>query len=59
MMPFIQIIAVLIVVGLLLWAVGEIPMDGTIKRILRVLVIVAVVLWLMSAFGILPNLKQL
>lgn len=58
-MPLLQIIGVLIVVGLALWAIGAIPMDGTIKRIIRVIVIVVVVLWLLSVFGIMPNLRRL
>ena len=43
----IQIIIVLIVVGLLLWVVTQIPMDAAIARIIRVVVIVAVCIWLL------------
>ena len=51
----VQIIIVLIVVGLLLWIVQQIPMDATIARIIRVVVIVAVCLWLISLLlGYLP-----
>jgi hypothetical protein len=42
-----------VIVGLLLWVVGQIPMDPTVARILRVVVIVALVLWLLQAFGLL------
>jgi type IV secretory pathway TrbL component len=42
-----QLIIVLIVVGLILWAVSQIPMDPTIARIVRVVVIVCVVIWLL------------
>jgi low temperature requirement protein LtrA len=50
-MPLINLIVVLIVVGLLLWAVQyAIPMDATIKRIITVVVIVAVCLWLLGLF---------
>lgn len=50
-MPFlIEIIVALVVVGLLLWVVSQIPMDATIARIIRVVVIVAVVLWLLWTF---------
>jgi hypothetical protein len=52
----IQIIVVLIVVGLLLWIVQQIPMDATIARIIRVVIIVAVALWLISLLlGYLPS----
>jgi len=53
MLTLIGIVVTLIVVGLLLWAAEQIPMDGTIRRILEVIVVVFVVLWLLSAFGLL------
>ena len=34
-MPLIQIVIVLIVIGVLLWLVNLIPMQGTIKSILN------------------------
>jgi hypothetical protein len=43
----IEIVIVLIVVGLLLWIVQQIPMDPTIARIIRVCVIVFVCIWLL------------
>ena len=56
-MPFlIEIIVVLIVVGLLLWVVSQIPMDPTIARIIRVVVIVVVCIWLLYFLvGFLPS----
>jgi uncharacterized MnhB-related membrane protein len=51
----INIIIVLVVVGLLLWVLQQIPMDATIARIIRVVVIVCVCLWLLSMLmGYLP-----
>lgn len=50
-MPLIQVIIILVVIGLILWAVqSAIPMDATIKRIITVVVIFAVCLWLLSLF---------
>jgi len=50
-MPLITVIVVLVVVGLLLWAVqSAIPMDANIKKIITVVVVVAVCLWLLSLF---------
>lgn len=49
----ISIIVTLIVVGLLLYLIGLIPMDGTIKQIIRVVVIIAVIVWLLESFGLL------
>lgn len=55
-MPLIQLIVMLVIIGLLLWAVESVvPMDPTIKQIIRVIVIVAVCLWLLSLFGLLPG----
>ncbi len=46
-----SVILVLIVVGVLLWAVNSIiPMDAKIKQILNVVVVVMVVLWLLGVF---------
>jgi hypothetical protein len=52
----ISIIVSLAVVGLLLYLVDLIPMDGTIKQIIRVLVIVVVIVWLLQSFGLLSSL---
>jgi hypothetical protein len=43
----IQIVIVLIVAGLILWVITQIPMDAAIARIIRVVVIVAVCIWLL------------
>jgi hypothetical protein len=46
-----ELVIVLVVVGVLLWLVETIiPMDATIKTIIRVVVIVVVVLWLLRMF---------
>ena len=59
-MPIINIVVVLIVVGILLWLVNRyIPMAGSIKKILNVVVVVAVILWLLNAFGILSSISKL
>jgi cytochrome c biogenesis protein CcdA len=58
-MPILNIIIVLIVIGVLLWAVTNyIPMNDTIKRILIGVVIVITVIWLLQVFGILGSLKS-
>ena len=59
-MPLVHLIAVLVVVGVVLWLINRyIPMQSTIKNILNVVVIIAVVLWLLSAFGILGSLSTI
>jgi hypothetical protein len=48
MLPFlIQIVIVLVIVGLLLWVVTQLPIDAAIARIIRVVVIVCVCIWLL------------
>jgi hypothetical protein len=54
-MPLIQLIVVLIVIGLLLYIVESLlPIDPTIKMVIRVLILIAVILWLLSLVGLLP-----
>ena len=61
LMPLIHVVAVLIIVGVLLWLVNTyIPMDGKIKSILNAVVVIAVVLYLLKVFGLwgaLENVK--
>ena len=55
-MPLLYIVALLIVVGVLLWLVNTyIPMDGKIKQILNAVVVICVVVWLLTAFGVLGH----
>jgi len=59
-MPLIQLLEVLMVVGVLLWLVNRfIPMQGTIKSILNGVVIIAVVLWLLNVFGLFHSLARI
>jgi uncharacterized membrane protein len=55
----ISIIVALVVVGLLLYLVDIIPMDGTIKQIIRAIVIVGVIIWLLQAFGLIGSVGSL
>ena len=58
-MPLLTIVAVLIVVGVLLWLINTyIPMQGTIKSILNAVVVIAVVIWLLQIFGLLGTLQN-
>jgi len=57
-MELIQLVIVLILIGVLLWAVNSyIPMDEKIKGILNLVVVIAVVLWLLALFF--PGLPRL
>ena len=55
----IGIIVTLVVIGLVLYLIDLIPMDGAIKQIIRVIIIIAVVVWLLRAFGLMPWLNNL
>jgi hypothetical protein len=57
-MPLIQVLLVLIVVGVLLWLVNLIPMQGTIKSILNTVVVIFVVIWLLNVFSLMPYLSR-
>jgi hypothetical protein len=59
-MPLIQLVLTLIVVGVLLWLVNSyIPMAGSIKTILNAVVIIVVVLWLLSVFGLIGEISNI
>jgi protein-S-isoprenylcysteine O-methyltransferase Ste14 len=59
-MPLIQVLEVLIVVGVLLWLVNRfIPMQSSIKSILNGVVVIAVVLWLLNIFGLFHSLARI
>ena len=51
-MALFQILIVLIVVGLILWGISQIPMDRSHHCLIRVVVIVFVAIWLIyTLFG--------
>ena len=59
-MPLLNILLALIVVGFLLWLVNRfIPMAGSIKSILNGVVVIGVVLWLLNVFGIFHSLSRI
>jgi hypothetical protein len=54
-MPLLQLIVVLVVIGLILYLVETLlPIDPTIKQVIRVVVVLAVILWLLSLVGLIP-----
>jgi hypothetical protein len=59
-MPLINLVAVLIVVGVLLWLVNRfIPMAGSIKSILNAVVVIVVIFWLLNVFGLVHSLSRI
>jgi hypothetical protein len=57
--PLIHVLLTLVVVGVLLWLVNLIPMQGTIKSILNTIVVIIVVLWLLQVFGLFSTLSSI
>ena len=57
-MPLLQVLITLVVIGVLLWLVNLIPMQGTIKSILNAVVVIVVVLWLLNIFGLFHSLSH-
>lgn len=59
-MSLITIVIVLVVIGVILWAINTyIPMDATIKKILNGVVVLAAILFVLSAFGVLGSLSEI
>lgn len=57
-MSILTILLVIIVVGILLWAVNSfLPMDAKVKSILNIVVVLLLVLWLLQAFGLINVLR--
>ena len=48
----IELLLVLVIVGVVLYLIGTIPMDPVIVVVIRVVVVVMVCLWLLRAFGV-------
>lgn len=53
----ITVIVVLLLAGLLLWAIAQAPLDPWIMNLIRVVVVVACVLYVLSAFGLLTGIS--
>ena len=57
-MSILTILLVIVVVGVLLWAVNSfLPMDPKVKSILNIVVVILLVLWLLQAFGLINFLR--
>jgi hypothetical protein len=57
-MSILTILLVIVVVGVLLWAINSfLPMDPKVKSILNIVVVILLILWLLQAFGLLNVLR--
>ncbi len=57
-MPLMTLVITLAVVGVLLWLVNLIPMQGTIKGILNAVVVIAVVVWMLKVLNLFHYVTQ-
>ena len=49
----IGLLLVLVIIGVVLWLIEtKIPMDDTVKVLIRVVVVIVACLWLLNAFGV-------
>ena len=47
----IDLIVSLVVLGLALWLIDRLPIDGQIKRVIHIIAIVVALLWVLSWLG--------
>jgi len=56
-MPILTILLVIVIVGVLLWALNSfVPMDSKVKSILNIVVVLLLIVWLLQAFGLIRPL---
>jgi hypothetical protein len=59
-MSLLSLLLVIIIVGVLLWAVNTyIPMDHKIKNILNIVVVIVVIIWVLKVFGLFSYLMNI
>lgn len=56
-MPLVTVVIVIVVVGVLLWALNQfVPMDAKVSKVLNAVVLLGLVIWLLRVFGVLDAL---
>jgi hypothetical protein len=59
-MTLLSLVLMLIVVGILLWAVNTyLPLDPKIKTLLNIVVVVVVIVWILQVTGLLGPLESI
>ena len=52
-MPILTILLVLVLVGLVVWAVNKyVPMTASFKNIFNVVAVILTIIWLLKVFGV-------
>jgi hypothetical protein len=58
-MSLLPVIVIIVLVGVLLWALNSfIPMDVKIRNILNAVVVIALIVWLLQGFGVLGSIAN-
>jgi hypothetical protein len=56
-MSLLTLILVIVIVGVLLWALNSfVPMDPKVRSILNIVVVLLLIIWLLQAFGLIGAL---
>lgn len=55
----VELLVLLIVVGVVLYAITLVPMDAAIQKLIRIVVILAAVLYVLKALGLFDRLNAL
>ena len=58
-MPLGALVVYLVVVGVLLWLINDIPMNVKMKSVVNVVVVVAVALWLLQVVRVTGSLNRI
>lgn len=58
-MTILQLILTLIIIGVILWGVAQIPMPNWLKAVIQVIAIIAVIIYVAGFFGVHMNHMRL
>lgn len=55
MMTFLNLIGLLLLAGIFLWAIKQFPIDAEVVKLIKVVIIVVLAIWVLAALGFLPD----
>jgi uncharacterized membrane protein len=58
-MSLISLVILLIIVGLVIWLVQMLPIDGRIKQVIGAVLVLILILWLLGALGVIGTGAQI
>ena len=54
-MSLVSLIVTLVILGLVMWLVNQLPIEPPFKQIIQVIVILVLILWLLGLVGLIPG----